>query len=126
MRPALSALFLSLPLALAPLGASAQSLPALGDVSSGIPSLTLSLSPQFPQPYGSLTITPQSTLINLDTATISITVNGKPASVSGGSATITLPGPGVETDIEATATINGQSYTASASVEPAPEGSVTL
>jgi len=86
--------------------------------------LTLELSPENPAPYGTLTITPESSVINLDAAAVTISVNGKKVS-SGNDApvSITLPGPGIKTTINATASVGGATYSASTSVFP---GSIAL
>ncbi|MGH7175611.1 MAG: hypothetical protein ACREGR_04620, partial [Minisyncoccia bacterium] len=118
------ALIAVLSLLFLPFATHAQSLGQFSGANGGPPSLTLLLSPESPQPYGQLTITPQSTILNLSDAHLSITVNGTNVPLSaGGSATVTLPGPGVKTTIVATAAIEGQSYQASATILP---GTVAL
>lgn len=101
---------------------SAGGLDALGGGS--VPTLTLTLAPQYPQPGGQLVVTPQSTLVDLHDAVVTISQDG--AQVYKGNAapvSLTLPSAGHRTTITATATIAGASYTASATIFP---GAVAL
>src|ERR1051326_7159361 len=71
-----------------PHGASAQ----LG----GITPLTLLPSSQYPGPYDTVTITPQSTVIDLAAATLTLYVDGKQSATQSGGApfTVSMHGPG--------------------------------
>ncbi len=51
------------------LSAEAQGLP-------GTDPLTLSVSPQYPRPYQSVTVAPRSTLLDLSASTVKVSVNG--------------------------------------------------
>jgi hypothetical protein len=112
-------------LSLLPVVAGAQSLGGLDALGGGsVPSLTLDLSPPSPQPLGTVVVTPESTLIDLHDAVVSVFVNG--TRVYEGNAVpvpVTLPGPGRATAISASATVAGQSYSASVTLFP---GAVAL
>ncbi len=83
--------------------------------------LTLTINPSFPRPYQIITVTPQSSLINLAASTVTFTVNGTVVqSGSGGeSASIAVGGPGTLTTIRVTAVQDGQTYTQTATIRPA-------
>jgi hypothetical protein len=119
------ALVAAIALLMLPLAARAQALGDLGALGGGsVPELTLSFSPQAPQPYGTLTVTPESTLLDLHNATITLSQDG--AQIYQGNAapvSVTLPGPGRKTLISAVATIAGDRYTASLTLFP---GAVAL
>jgi hypothetical protein len=83
--------------------------------------LTLTLDPDYPRPYQIVTVTPESTLIDLSASTVTFSVNGKIVqSGSGGeSVSVAVGGPGTVTNITVTVTNNGQKYTKSISIRPA-------
>jgi hypothetical protein len=83
--------------------------------------LTLTINPDYPRPYQIITVTPDSTLIDLSASTVSFSVNGKVVQTGSGgeSASIAVGGPGTVTNITVTATNNGQKYTKSISIHPA-------
>lgn len=84
-------------------------------------SLTLDISPQYPAPYQTVTITPQSSDIDLSGSTITYSVNGKIVQRGTGqeSANVTLGGPGSVTTVTVTATYNGKPYASSITIRPA-------
>ena len=107
---------------LLPSFAMAQSMLA---VQGGAPQpLTLVVSPQNPSPGGTVTVTPQSTLINLADSTVTIYING--TQIYSGSAqpvAVTLGPSGSVTKIKAVALEGGSSFTATLALSP---GSVSL
>jgi hypothetical protein len=74
--------------------------------------LTVSISPEYPKPYDTVTVTPSSTLIDLSSATIKVSVNGKLVSSFSGAegTTVTVGAPGVKTTVTVTATTGGKTY----------------
>lgn len=83
--------------------------------------LTLSIDPTYPQPYQVVTVTPDSTQIDLSASTLTFTVNGKVIKQSTGmeSAQVAMGGPGTVTTITVTALNNGNKYAASITIHPA-------
>lgn len=83
--------------------------------------LTLELNPQYPSPYQIVTITPQSSLIDLSASTVTFKVNGKVVQQGSGGegASIAIGGPGSVTTVTVTAVNNGNTYTQSLSIRPA-------
>lgn len=83
--------------------------------------ITLDLNPQYPAPYQTVTITPQSSSIDLSGSTLTYSVNGKVVQQGTGqeSAEIALGGPGSVTRVTVTATYSGKSYSASLTIRPA-------
>lgn len=83
--------------------------------------LTLDVSPQYPAPYQTVTITPQSSSIDLSGSSLTYSVNGKVVQQGSGqqSANISLGGPGSATTVTVTATYNGTPYSASVTLRPA-------
>jgi hypothetical protein len=88
---------------------------------TGADPLTLDVSPQYPTPYSSITITPSSSIFDISQATISVTKNGTQVySGSGGEGiAVSVDGAGVTDTIVLTATVGGQSYSKSVTVRPA-------
>ena len=74
--------------------------------------LTVSISPEYPRPYQTITVTPSSTLIDLASATVKVSVNGKLVSTFSGSegTSVTVGAPGVKTTVTVTATTGGKTY----------------
>lgn len=106
--------------------AMAQSVSDLSNLTSegAPPPTTLTLTPSYPQPYGTATLSVQSTTLSLGNATLAVSVNGK--SVYQGNVqpvTITIGAPGVATTISTTVTSQGQSYPTSMTIDP---GDVSL
>jgi hypothetical protein len=85
------------------------------------PPLTVDVSPQYPTPYSSVTITPNSTVFDIAGATISVKVNGTSFYKGSGSTGIVVPlgGPGSSTRISVSATSGGQTYTQEITLRPA-------
>ncbi len=83
--------------------------------------LTLDLNPQYPSPYQVITITPSSTVFDITSAVVSVTVDGKPFYKGTGSKgiDIQLGGPGTITTISITALAGGQTYTKKLVIQPA-------
>ena len=83
--------------------------------------LSVSISPQYPRPYQTITITPRSTLLNLTNGTVVITVNG--TEVERGSGVITgyarMGGPGERATVRVTATVDGQTQQKDLVIRPA-------
>jgi hypothetical protein len=79
------------------------------------------ISPQYPVPYQTITLTPSSTLFDIGSATISVTVNGKSFyKGSGGTGIdVLLGGPGSVTTISITAVAAGQTYNKKFTIRPA-------
>lgn len=83
--------------------------------------LVVSIFPQYPKPYQTVTVSPQSYLIDLAASTVTITVNGEVQYRGSGneSAAVTVGGPGTATTITVTVTNNGQTYSSQVVVRPA-------
>lgn len=109
--------FLSLTLVLSlPVGAAAQSL----DASPTAPlSFTVSVNPQYPAPYSQATISFLSSTIDLATAEVAVSVNGK--SIYRGSVhplAVSLGEAGSITSVSATMFVRGASYNQTLSIQP--------
>ncbi|MDB5195146.1 MAG: hypothetical protein JWO84_330 [Parcubacteria group bacterium] len=104
---------------LAALFSLAGILPAHAQFASSDP-LTVTVSPDTPRPYETVTVTPSSTLIDLSAAKITVSVNGRVVE-SGGvqSVPVTVAGPGGTTSITVTAVASGQTYTQTITLHPA-------
>ena len=87
----------------------------------GAEPLTLELTPAYPRPYQTVTVTPQSTLFDLAASTVVVTVNGTEVFRGSGAepAYISAGAPGSATTVTVRATTNGQTYTRSTTVRPA-------
>jgi hypothetical protein len=83
--------------------------------------LTVTLTPEFPTPYSVVTVTPASTLIDLNSSVVSISVNGTVVQKSSGTqpADVAIGGSGKTTTILVTAVTNGTTYTKKILVNPA-------
>ena len=83
--------------------------------------LTISINPDYPRPYQIVTVTPQSSLIDLAASTVTISANGTVVQkgTGGESASVAVGGPGTVTHITVTAVNNGQTYSQSLDVRPA-------
>lgn len=91
--------------------------PAFAQLASTEP-LTISISPQYPRPHDQVTVTVGSNLVNLAASAISISVNGETVSEGSRTALVRIGGAGETTTIRATATTNGQTYTAVRTIRP--------
>ena len=82
---------------------------------------TISVSPQYPAPYQSITLTPASTVFDIASAKITATVNGKTfySGTGGTGIQLQLSGPGTVTSVAVTATAAGKSYSKKLSLRPA-------
>jgi len=87
----------------------------------GFESLSLTLSPEYPRPYQSVTVIPQSSSIDLAASSVRATVNGVVVSQGSGAEPIyvTLGGPGSVTTVSVTATYQGQTYQKTLTIRPA-------
>jgi len=87
----------------------------------GTDPLTVTINPDYPRPYQIITVTPQSSLIDLAASTVTISANGAVVQkgTGGESASVAVGGPGTVTNITVTVVNNGQTYTQSLSVRPA-------
>jgi hypothetical protein len=84
--------------------------------------LTVDITPSYPTPYQTVTISPSSTLIDLSASLITVSVNGTVIQKNGGSAPVQFQtgAPGSTSVIKVTARANnGQSYTKQLTVHPA-------
>lgn len=83
--------------------------------------ITLDLNPQYPAPYQLVSITPESSSIDLSASTVTVSVNGKVVQKGSGqeSASIPVGGPGSVTNVTVTAVTNGTTYSARISIRPA-------
>lgn len=88
---------------------------------TGADPLTLTITPNYPRPYESVTIVPQSSVIDLSASTVTVTVNGKTVSKGSGAeaAYVTVGGAGTATTVNVTVVSNGQSYVKSVTLRPA-------
>lgn len=93
-------------------------LPAYAQTATVQP-LTLTISPDTPQPYETVTVTPDSTLFDPATARFTISVNGTVVA-SGGvqSVPVTVAGPGESTTITAKAVVGSDTYTKQVVIRP--------
>jgi hypothetical protein len=111
-----SGLFTALSISLlVPSLAFAQSLGGLGDISP----FTISVTPQYPAPYSTATLSFLSTSLDLANATLNVSVGGK--SFYQGSAqpvAVTLGKAGSAADIVATLSVGDREYTQSVSIRP--------
>lgn len=86
----------------------------------GAAPLTVLVQPEYPQPYQTITITPQSNLIDLAASTVTISVNDKVIGKGSGQSVSYQVGPAGETDIiTVSAATAGETYAAKTTVRPA-------
>lgn len=81
--------------------------------------LTLSVSPQNPRAYDTVTVTVGSNLVNLAAATITFSAGGEVVSEGARSARVKLGAAGTSTTVSVTVLVNGQTYTRSVTLRPA-------
>ncbi len=112
MRKALAFLIILGATAILPSFAHAQNL--------GAEPLTISVSPEFPEPYQTVTVTPRSTLLNLAASAVTVSVNGKVVSTGSGGASTSfqMGGPGQTAVVTVSATGPDGSYQASVTLRP--------
>ena len=98
-------------------------LPAFAQVAgAGADPLTVSIDPEFPQPYQAVTITPQSTLIDLSSSQVTVSVNGSVVQKGSGSAPVQIQAgaAGARTTVTVKAvTSDGQTYSKDLIIRPA-------
>lgn len=83
--------------------------------------LTLLITPEYPRPYDTISITPKSNQINLSASEVVVYENGKVIEKGSGERRtyVTLGGPGSQTTIRVTATSEGQTYEVEVRLRPA-------
>lgn len=83
--------------------------------------LNLIVTPEYPRPFQTVTVVPQSSTIDLSASTLTITVDGRVVSEGSGAeaAYVTLGGAGTATTVTVRAVNNGQTYTSSVTIRPA-------
>lgn len=111
LRASLLSLFV-LFFAVSPLSAGAQSLATSDPV-------TIRLSPEYPRPYEQVTITVESSFLNVVTSTITISANGAVIEEGSRNATIKLGGPGTKTDISVSVSAAEGTYVSKKTIRPA-------
>jgi hypothetical protein len=102
------------------LGSAAAGYAAHAQLTGSEP-LTLDLNPQYPGPYQTVIVTPESSSVDLSGSSVTFTVNGKviQQGTGGAPAHVTLGGPGSITKVTVTATYNGSPYSSSVTIRPA-------
>lgn len=88
--------------------------------SFGTEAISIVVSPQYPRPFQTVTITPRSTLLNLASSEITITANGAVIEKGSGerSVDVVMGAPGSSTTIRVTATQGGTSESAEVTLRP--------
>lgn len=88
---------------------------------TGVDPLTVSISPSNPRPYQTVTVTPGSTLIDLLSGTVRVSVNGKSVAEGSGASSVpvTVGGPGESTVISVRVVVAGQTYVKEITIRPA-------
>lgn len=83
--------------------------------------LTLDVSPLYPKPYQTVTITPGSTVIDLSASIVTVSVNGQPVAKGSGAQDVAIQvgGIGELTKVVVTAVTNGQTYSKELDFRPA-------
>jgi len=100
-----------------PVSVFAQSINSVGPAA-----LTLDISPQYPRPYDTISISPSSNSFDLSGAKITLSADGKQIATGSGTSPmlVQLGGAGTATTIKVTAvTAGGGSYSASQTIVPA-------
>lgn len=87
----------------------------------GVEPLSITIFPEYPRPFQIITVTPESSLIDLAASTVTISVDGTVVQRGSGkeSVNVAVGGPGEATTITVTAVNNGQLYTAQTVIRPA-------
>lgn len=101
---------------------TAYALPVHAQYSTNDAPVTLSMSPQYPKPYSTVTVVPRSTLIDLISSEVTITANGVVVQKGSGSqgAAVQVGGPGETTTIVLTVKDpSGKVSTSKLTVRPA-------
>lgn len=104
-------------LLLFPTAAFAQ-MPALDGY--GVDPLTVTVSPRYPRPYQSITITPKSTVIDLSASSVVVTVDGKEVGRGSGtqSYSVQTGGPGTRSVVRVSVSAAGTSATDETVIRP--------
>lgn len=85
--------------------------PVMAQIPTQVEPLAVSVSPQHPRPYDTVTVTPTSYLLDLASSVITVTANGTVVLPgSGRSVAVKMGGPGSRTTIRVTAVKDGASY----------------
>lgn len=108
----IGALLIALSILVLPLGAHAQIV--------GVEPIEISITPQHPRPYQTVTVRPSSTVIDLSSSQVVISANGTVVSRGSGAtpANVTMGGAGTATTIRVTASVGGQTYTKELRIRP--------
>ncbi len=85
----------------------------------GAEPLTLSVSPKYPRPFDTVTVTVSSTLLNLAASTISISADGVVVEEGERTARVRVGAAGTKTTISTTVVANGKTYQKQLIVSPA-------
>ena len=96
--------------------------PAFAQVGGSSDTLTISINPEFPRPYQTVTVTPGSTLIDLSSSQVTISVNGSVVQKGSGAAPVQIQAgaAGARSSITVTAvTSDGQTYSKNLTFSPA-------
>lgn len=82
--------------------------------------VSMTISPEYPRPYQTIVVTPDSTLIDMSSSIVKVSVNGKVVEQGSGvqNVPVTVGGPGEKTIISVSATTGGKTYTQSLTVRP--------
>lgn len=87
----------------------------------GVDPLTVVVSPRYPRPYQTVTITPKSTVIDLSASTIVVTVDGKEVGRGSGSQSysVQMGGPGTRSTVRVSVSGGGSSAANETIIRPA-------
>ncbi|MEK7510610.1 MAG: hypothetical protein AAB582_00005, partial [Patescibacteria group bacterium] len=87
----------------------------------GAETLGVVVTPQYPRPYQTVSVRPESTLIDLAASQVTVSANGTVVSRGSGSTpvNVTVGAAGSLTTIRVTATSNGQTYSKEVRIRPA-------
>ncbi|HEY4489274.1 MAG TPA: hypothetical protein VJA87_02215 [Candidatus Paceibacterota bacterium] len=88
---------------------------------TGADPLILTVTPNYPRPFQSVTVVPESSVIDLSASNVTVSVNGQVISRGSGAeaAYVTTGGAGTATTVTVTATSGGQTYTKTVTLRPA-------
>lgn len=83
--------------------------------------LTLSVSPRYPKPFQTVTVTPGSTLLDLARSTVTVSANGTVVAKGSGAepVNVRMGGPGTATTISLSVVSEGKTYTLQTVIRPA-------
>jgi len=88
---------------------------------SGADPLILTVTPNYPRPFQSVTIVPESSVFDLSASSVTVSVNGEVVSRGSGAepAYVTTGAAGTATTVTVTAVNGGQTYTKTVTLRPA-------